>query len=244
MPTLAKYITGYRNLLDSQDDGQQPGIEDFFRRLKKDLPKLQDQLLRQERLHAPHYNIFHALHIDRRETVLHSPMLAHLLDPTASHGQGYLFLQAFLDVAHINRQVPLPDGRIDSAEWTVRQEIYIGNGSIDLLIECPALKYVLVIENKVDASEQYTQLWRYHQWMVKHRSGYSTRQLIFLTPTGHTPESHKAAPCVLMSYRKDIREFLSQTIDEIKPTKVSELVKQYKTVIDEWAQEETNEETE
>jgi len=244
MPTLAQYFSGYRSLLDGKADGQKPGIADFFQHLKKDLPKLQEQVRKQERLLAPHYNIFQALQIDRRETVLHTPMLAHLLDPTASHGQEYLFLLEFLKVAHANRNVPVPLGAIELAEWTVRTDVYVGDGSIDLLIECPALKYMLVIENKVDALERHLQLWDYYQWMEKHRLTYFPRPLVFLTPTGRKPESHKNALCFVMSYRQDIREFLNRTLNRIKPPRVRELVRQYLAILDQWALEETDEESE
>jgi PD-(D/E)XK nuclease superfamily len=217
------------------------GFESFFHRLAEYLPALQASRRQQELLLAPHYNIFRVLPIERRETVLHSPMLAHLLDPTASHGQGYLFLRAFFQVAHANARLSPPAEPLDASEWSVRPEVFIGNGSIDLLIECPKQKYVLVIENKIDAAEQDTQLSRYYQWLEERRADYATRQLVFLTPTGRDSDSKKAVRYVRMSYHKDILEFLKRTIPNIQPPHVKELVGQYQAILNDWAQEATDE---
>lgn len=37
------------------------------------------------------FNIFNVLKISRRETVLHTPLIAELLNPYGSHGQGNVF---------------------------------------------------------------------------------------------------------------------------------------------------------
>jgi hypothetical protein len=233
--SLKKYLLGYRALVDARSDAQTRGIEGYFRRLRVDLPAIQKSLQRQERLHAPHYNIFRALGIERRETILHSPMLAQLLDPTASHGQGCLFLRAFFQVAHANVGITPPVEPLEAQQWIVRTEVYIGDGSIDLLIECPRQGYVLVIENKIDATEQHAQLWRYYKWMEQKRHDYPTRKLVFLTPTGRAPDSKKPVSCVRMSYQRDIREFLIRSIEQVQAPRVKELVSQYQAILEAWA---------
>jgi hypothetical protein len=52
----------------------------------------------EERLRPPNFNIFFALGHEYREVSTHSAMLAHLLDPLASHAQKILFLRRFLDI--------------------------------------------------------------------------------------------------------------------------------------------------
>jgi hypothetical protein len=239
---LGKYFKGYRALVDNHSGTGIQGFESFIRRLATDLPALRKSRHQQELLLAPQYNIFRVLPIERREAVLHSPMLAHLLDPTASHGQGCLFLRAFFQVAHMNARLPPPAEPLDASQWSVRKEVYIGNGSLDLLIECPMQKYVLVIENKIDAAEQHTQLSRYYRWLKEDRADYATQRLILLTRTGRASESSRKVPCVLMSYHRDIREILNETVDQVRAPRVKELVGQYQAILNNWAQEETNEE--
>lgn len=213
------------------------GIKQFSRRLRRDLPALERKTRRQALLKAPCFNVFHALHIDRRETILHSPMLAHLLDPTASHGQGSLFLREFFKVAQKKSGFIGPAQPLNADQWSVRTEVYVGNGSIDLLLECPRQRYLLAIENKVDALEGPAQLWRYYQWMQR-QSYYTTRQLIFLTLDGREPKSHKGAPYVRLSYRQDIREFLELACEGTLAPCVKEMVSQYIAVLNDWRTEE------
>ena len=239
---LRKYFQGYRAIMGERRVSGVQGFESFFRRLAEDLPALQESRRQQELVHAPHFNIFRVLPIERRETVLHSPMLAHLLDPTASHGQGYLFLKAFFhQIADADARFLLPAEPLEASEWSVRTEVYIGNGIIDLLIECPTQRYVLAIENKIDAAEQHTQLSRYYRWLQEDRADYATRQLVFLTPTGRDSRMRVPFRYFRMSYRRDILEFLNQTVPKIQPPRLKELVSQYQAILNDWAQEEIDE---
>ena len=239
--SLRKYLKGYRTLMDGHRGASAPGFEGFFRRLARDLPRLQESRRRKALFRAPDFNIFRVLPIERREVFLHSPMLAHLLDPTASHGQGYLFLGAFFQVAHKNARLSPPAEPLDPSQWSVRPEVYIGNGSIDLLIECPTQGYVLVVENKIDAAEHPTQLSRYYRWLQERQSDYPNPQLVFLTPTGRASDSKQKIPYVRMSYHRDIREIVNQTVDQIRAPRVQELMNQYRAILNDWAQEETDE---
>jgi len=91
--SFTKYFSGYRALVDKNRAAEAEGYADvagFFSRLRKDISALRRSRLENELLHAPRFNIFRVLPVERRETLLHSPLLASLLDPTASHGQGCL----------------------------------------------------------------------------------------------------------------------------------------------------------
>ena len=242
--SFTKYLSGYRALVAKHRAAEAQGYADFagfFSHLRKDIPALRRSRLQNELLLAPRFNIFRVLPVERRETLLHSPLLASLLDPTASHGQGCLFLQAFFDVACENAQLTRPAGPLEPDQWSVRSEVYIGNGIIDLLLGCPEQRYVLVIENKIDAFEQHAQLSRYHRWLQERRSAVATRQLVFLTPNGRASESNPRIPCVLMSYKRDILELLARTIPNIQPTHLKEVLCQYQALLNDWAQENIHE---
>src|SRR5437868_10938799 len=45
---------------------------------------------------APNFNLFQILEVEGMEVSTHSAFLAHLLNPTETHGQGDLFLRQFL----------------------------------------------------------------------------------------------------------------------------------------------------
>ena len=242
--SLNRYFSGYRAVsgrFRAAEAERHAGIAGFFSRLRKDIPALRASHLQNEFLRAPRFNIFRVLPVERRETLLHSPLLANLLDPTASHGQGCLFLRTFFDVAYANVRLIRPVEPLEPDDWSVRTEVYIGNGNIDLLVESPNQRYVLVIENKIDAFEQHAQLSRYYRWLRDRRGDFTTRQLVFLTPTGRRSELNPNVPCFLMSYQRDILELLNRTIPEIQPPHLKEMLSQYQAVLTDWAKENKHE---
>jgi len=48
-----------------------------------------------------HFNLFEILHIGHYEVRTHSPIIAELLNPTGTHGQGCAFLRKFLSLLNI-----------------------------------------------------------------------------------------------------------------------------------------------
>jgi hypothetical protein len=210
----------------------------FFDRVGPDLTRLLEAVRQEERFVAPRFNIFTALHIERKETVLHTPMLAHLLDPSASHSQGSIFLRRFFEIlGRLPCSVP-PDISSEGGQWTVLREFYIaGVGILDLLIENPGKKYIIVIENKIDANDHSDQLPRYKEWMEKNRSDYKWRQLLYLTPDGRCPTSSESRDWLCLSYNKDIRRFLKEALQDVKAPAVQELVRQYLAILTHWMED-------
>ncbi len=145
-----------------------------------------DELLQLEE-RIGRFNIFDALGIVNAE-IRHSKFLAWLLDPNESHGQGPLFLKAFL--MDLFRQSPLElrainPVKIDGAELRgvdIRREWR----HIDILITCEDPKFVIAIENKVGSKEHSKQLERYRK-AVKEKFGDIHNQFVFLTRDGDEP---------------------------------------------------------
>ena len=127
-----------------------------------DLAALHDNLKALTRLHAQwaerrdddlrrglnDLNIFTLLRKKHDEVGLHSRFIGYLLNPDADHGQGDLFLEQFI------AECGYPDF-LDTKQATVRREhnhidIYITDGN----------KHV-IIENKIYAGDQPTQIKRY-----------------------------------------------------------------------------------
>jgi hypothetical protein len=119
----------------------------------------------------------------------HSQLLGDLLDPKGSHGQGRLFLEAFLE--HID--VPNPkDG-----DWMVSVEA----GRVDIRVWRRSPPSMILIENKSNgAIDQSNQLYRYWYENIKkphpdldHSKLEIKRafQVIYLPPyAGKQPEQH------------------------------------------------------
>ena len=123
--------------------------------------RIADRLQKQKR--GEYYNIFNDLHMMSDEVHLHSSFLATLLDPKGSHGQGNLFLKAFLDMlSAVERK---SQASLDFDITSVEVEKSIGTldeetgGRIDLYITDG--KYQIIIENKIYAGDQINQMKRY-----------------------------------------------------------------------------------
>lgn len=117
----------------------------------------------------------------RKDELGLSHILADLLSPTGTHGQGEIFLRDLL------RRVGLGDA--DARGARVTREAPLSRiderGQIDILIE--GHDWVLGIENKPRAVDQPTQLQRY--WKeLRHARDPSQARLIYLSGNGEPPD--------------------------------------------------------
>jgi cellobiose-specific phosphotransferase system component IIB len=98
-----------------------------------------------------------------RQEIRHSSFLAFLLNPSASHRMGDIFLKTFLKrllVEANNATVsPIEVDIADLADTEVRREWR----NIDILLVSPTSQIVCAIENKVDSGEHSDQLQRYRK---------------------------------------------------------------------------------
>jgi hypothetical protein len=224
------FLARYRQFTCRGDQQAFAGLPAFFDRVRSEWPRLMEGLRQEAITEAPGFNVFRILHLERKETSLHTPMLGHLLDPTASHGQGLVFLRAFLNGLRERHAVDLPDA--DAGRWTVRTEFDIGlHGRLDLLIENPSRKCFIVIENKVDTHDHGHQLRNYREWIKEHRAD-CRQTLIYLTPDGRCPK--KRTDCLCLSYQRDVLGFLRKASSEIAAPPVNEIVRQYCAIIESW----------
>lgn len=135
------------------------------------------------------FNVFRLCGVHHYET-RHSAILAALLDPTGTHGVAGTFLSMFL--TRIGEA-----GLTISQATRIRTEVQIdadasSDSRLDILIEDPAQKWCVVIENKIYAAEGERQIGRYRKWLDRERSGW-TRRILFLTLDGHPPETDSGA---------------------------------------------------
>jgi hypothetical protein len=129
------------------------------------------------------FNVFDILDLTTKETS-HSLFIASLLNPKGTHGKGTLFLKYFLDI--IKSTIKTENYFIENA--VVKTEIFIGNinkendsgGRLDIIVTNNKDDHI-IIENKINADDEYHQLLRY--------SKYPNAKLLYLTKDGRKASS-------------------------------------------------------
>jgi hypothetical protein len=219
------------------------GLEAYRELLARADPFLQQQR-EQDRLRPPHFNIFQALGHAYREVSTHSAMLAHLLDPAASHAQGVLFLAGFLDLVQGAADSQKKNLRLQRPEsvahlWRIRKEVPLpdGLGQADVLVQGPGL--LLLIENKIFAGDLENQLQRYWTFAKAQAEAQSLLPLIiYLTPDGRPPPALSIGgstgldeKLVLLSYHDDIYHWIQRKTAELHAISVAEVLRQYAALV-------------
>ena len=199
------------------------------------LINLSKELKSQADKRGENYNIFEVLRLTTRETRLHSAVVANLLNPAGNHGLGTVPLNTFLRIVNVQGKLPLAD--VENA--TVEVEHCIGTinddktegGNIDILVTIG--DYTIVIENKIYAGDQPTQLFRYHNFCSD-----KPHTLLYLTLDGHEASNESTVSlnagkdyfCV--SYKKEITEWLTECIScAVAKPLVRETLQQYLSII-------------
>jgi hypothetical protein len=222
-------------------------------RIAEDIPKyntlLDDFTVMKKEYHswnrtkAERYNIFHILNIRHGETKTHTPYLINLINPKGSHAHGLIFFNLFINaIAPESKKHLYKDLKISNLR--VKEEKSTEDGRLDIFIESFGLKerFVIVIENKINAGDQDKQLERYYNHCRK--SGYTDDNilLIYLTKCGKEASDSsmsflererlkKANVLVNMSYRTDIKKALKTYIKQLDSSKVKFIAKQYLDII-------------
>ena len=133
------------------------------------------------------FNFFEAVGVVRQE-LRHSDFLGFLLDPQESHGMGDTFLTLFLRrVVQASDVTSLPFSAIDITLWDLAEtEVRREWRNIDVLLVNAGHRFVIVIENKIDATEHSNQLQRYRETVEREFPGWDFAG-IYLTPDGELP---------------------------------------------------------
>ena len=116
------------------------------------------------------FNVFKLLGRETDEVHTHSAILADLLNPRGSHGQGVAFASKFKPF----EQLGLDGDKLKKAR--VQAEVAKSIGRIDILIETD--QWCIVIENKIYADDQPRQMERYHEFASNEGKRY---KLFYLT---------------------------------------------------------------
>ncbi|WP_318432765.1 PDDEXK-like family protein [Photobacterium leiognathi] len=149
------------------------------------------------------FDLFKMMRIRSKE-LIHSNILAALLNPSYAHGLNYSFLNSFtLGIVnlHLESGVHLPlSVLISSIDQNVR--IYRELENIDLIIEYLNTKLVIAVENKIWAKEQSKQVGRYQEILLTRYPNHKLA-LVYLSPNGRKPTTLNRdleVPVYCMSY--------------------------------------------
>jgi hypothetical protein len=165
-----------------------------------------------------HFNLFEILHIGHYEVRTHSPIIAELLNPTGTHGQGCAFLRKFLSLLNIGEH------EFDVNGASVQTEVSVGTyGRIDIAI-IDRRRRRIYIENKIYARFQDKQLEHY-------QAHDPDAWIVLLTLNGDEPINTDLAIVTKLkrlSYKNDILTWLEECRKEATtaPT-VRESISQY-----------------
>ena len=165
----------------------------FFAELAPRLETARNLERELDRKLAHRFNILEYLRDDELGLDSRALIIADLLNPKASHGQGTLFLRTLLDLAGLNGTSGWPDVDGNHVSIDVKPEYTILGGRIDILVRIQAGRkaYGLAIENKPYADDDDNQVQRYLKYLGKKYD--EQFLLIYLSPNGGGP-SEKSLP--------------------------------------------------
>ena len=209
-------------------------FEKLFADMSKGYMAAKAEADRQRAMGKHDYNIFTLFHDFSDEVNLHSNFIASLLDPNGDHYKGDLFLKLFLEMCGID------DFSIDTSTATVFKEfkhidIYISDG-----------KKHIILENKVYAKDQPTQIARYIKAIKKEGAKDEDIYVLYLHPDGKLPDNQSFGdyhakllgenPSIkfkVISYGKEILEWIDKCKNEVSNiTDLNVFLSQYKDVIE------------
>ena len=185
---------------------------------------------------SPGFNILRITRRGNYEVTTHSALLAQLLNPLGTHEQGGLFLAGFLQQIVKKKplwQFPEPDTR-----WLVQKE----QDYIDIRLIHRSPQVHILIENKWRSKDRKLQVFDY--WSQEHHrtnNKLSRIPIVYLTRVGELPQLPKSATSnrrrfmsdlVILSYKRDIRNFLSDTVPEVRSARVKDSLLQYRDLLE------------
>ena len=209
-------------------------FEKLFADMSKGYMAAKAEADRQRAMGKHDYNIFTLFHGFSDEVNLHSNFIASLLDPNGDHYKSDLFLKLFLETCGID------DFSIDTSTATVFKEfkhidIYISDG-----------KKHIILENKVYAKDQPTQIARYIEAIKKEGAEDEDIYVLYLHPDGKLPDNQSFGdyharllgenPSIkfkVISYGNEILEWIDKCKNEVSNiTDLNVFLSQYKDVIE------------
>lgn len=149
------------------------------------------------------FDLFKVMSVSTKKLV-HSNIIAALLNDQQPHGLNHTFRDAYIESLSDYRYVgPSLSRQALESTTGARAKVARELAHIDILLDFPAQRVVIAIENKILAKDQPNQIANYQQALCELYPHYPFRALVYLTPTGRdsptiNPESN--VPVYYQSY--------------------------------------------
>jgi len=188
------------------------------------------------------FNIFKMMQIHTKELV-HSNIIAYLLNPEGKHGVGNLFLEKFMLRIYTLKRISGTSIELSEVVSLLNSKVKVHRelDNMDIVVDFPDNKIVLVIENKIWHHERKDQIKDYQDKLPTIYKNYHKYIVIFLTPDGKEPVSadsdHKQTSVYISSYNHilgiieeikenttgDVRSFFNQFSVHLKEDIVGDI---------------------
>jgi hypothetical protein len=223
VPQIADFLRRWRSCFYETASRADAEFKETFKTWSSGLAQARKADHEYERIHAPHFNLLRLV-AGKGLELAYSALIAELLDPRGSHGQGALFLREFLRICvtpALHRDIELVASASDVSVKTERQ---IYNGRLDIVLETSEASFLLAIENKVDAADQEDQLKRYSEWLDGKKSRFKM-VLMYLAPEGRP--GPPGVTYVAISYQQHIAAWLRSCARLLRPVRVKQGIEQF-----------------
>lgn len=163
------------------------------------------------------FNPFVALRWTRQEA-RHSQFLRWLLDPRETHGIGTYFLRTFckrVAAKAVGRSVA--PSVVDLDSWHLSDtQVFTEWNNIDVFLRNEEVRFLLVIETKLDSAEHSQQLHRYRQLVESQYPDYR-RLFILLTVEGDTPSDDAYVTVTYSEVASLVSDVVDRRADQLGP---------------------------
>ena len=181
---IARFFADTRGRIDDARHANRGAIGQLFAGLTPRLATARRRELELDRQLARRFNVLDYLQTDELGL---SRIIADLLDPQATHGQGAVFLQKLL--LALKKSTPFDPGvDLDCVQISVTlEQVITADHRIDIVVRIAdsRSRYALAIENKPYAGDQKHQVRNYLRFL---RGEYGQNfLLIYLSPTSEGP---------------------------------------------------------
>lgn len=229
--SVATFLKGLQAVLPAEFRKDEPvrraELARFFHGLQHKLDAVDRKRVDRQAVRAPDFNPFR--YIARNENAL-SDVVADLLNPNETHGQGPLFLECFLKVARFRRKSRLMSARVE------REVPTNGSRRIDILLEFDVKggRFGIGIENKPWAGEGDGQVQGY---LADLKQAYPAGcMVVFLAGRGQKVESlsepdqdkmDKEDEFRYMSYASHVSNWLQDCLKACRARRVRWFLKEF-----------------
>ncbi len=231
---LATFFAGVGRAIDAAEARptfDEPAWREFFGNAAGVIDAAEARRREVNRLTAGGFNVFRLIDPDENKL---SDVLADLLDPRGTHGQGDQFLRLLLKLLGLDPDVVL----LPRVRVMREAPAYIGERvrRIDILVDAGVL---VAIENKAGAADQYRQVEDYLTHLRHTSKEWSVpAKLIYLTPDGSEPtpdslsvadtrEHRSAGRLCCWRYASDLRGWLEDCRSACRAVRIRHFLRDF-----------------